>query len=242
MNESIMRSAMASKLAYADTCRAAARFPIARTLHGDTVSIHHPCRVIEDVRSGSHIYSWSSGERSKVVAFRGTHDCHDAITFLDMKPQNLRFKEHSVNLHSGVYGMFRGIEAELTDHIMRARGCVSVTFTGHSLGGALSMLAAAYYGALTHRNMQIKCHTFGACRTGDAAFVDWYKENVHESVSVVAEHDIVPDLPCGSWYEQNPDRVLLRNDDLNLWTAHELDTYCDLLNRQLRLQKDPPCM
>jgi hypothetical protein len=55
---------------------------------------------------------------------------------------------------------------------------------GHSLGGALAVLAAFHIQDL-HRLPHICCYTFGAPRTGNAAFANEYARLVPETFHVI---------------------------------------------------------
>eukprot|EP00344_Euplotes_crassus_P011272 CAMPEP_0196997070 /NCGR_PEP_ID=MMETSP1380-20130617/2787_1 /TAXON_ID=5936 /ORGANISM="Euplotes crassus, Strain CT5" /LENGTH=315 /DNA_ID=CAMNT_0042413205 /DNA_START=37 /DNA_END=984 /DNA_ORIENTATION=+ len=71
-----------------------------------------------------------------------------------------------------------------------------VIFTGHSLGGALTMHAAAdaiLSGLFTNNNVYI--YTFGQPRVGNAEFIDEFIPKVKESYRVIHDNDIVPHLP-----------------------------------------------
>jgi triacylglycerol lipase len=57
-------------------------------------------------------------------------------------------------------------------------------YIGHSLGGALATLAAAYFGSL-YPDVRHVCITFGAPRVGNAVFISEFKKHVDESVRCV---------------------------------------------------------
>lgn len=71
-----------------------------------------------------------------------------------------------------------------------------VTFTGHSLGGALASLASirAVLDGL-RRSDQIKLYTFGQPRVGNAEFAFRHDQLIPHSFRVVFRMDIVPHLP-----------------------------------------------
>ncbi|CAI2372409.1 unnamed protein product [Moneuplotes crassus] len=71
-----------------------------------------------------------------------------------------------------------------------------VIFTGHSLGGALAMHAAAdaiLSGFL--KNNYVYVYTFGQPRVGNAEFIDEFLSNVNGFYRVIHNNDIVPHLP-----------------------------------------------
>jgi triacylglycerol lipase len=68
---------------------------------------------------------------------------------------------------------------------------------GHSLGGALAVLAAADLAAGGRRPV---VYTFGAPRAGDPRFACRYGRLVPESYRVANPHDIVTRLPPPVWW------------------------------------------
>jgi pimeloyl-ACP methyl ester carboxylesterase len=88
----------------------------------------------------------------------------------------------------------------LVDHFRDKRGEeVRVTVTGHSLGGALSLLAARDAVA-AHPDVQVRAITFAAPRVGNVAFRDGLFSRPGVAVlRVVVRKDVVPWLPLVPW-------------------------------------------
>lgn len=71
---------------------------------------------------------------------------------------------------------------------------VSLTVTGHSLGGALALLNA-YEAAATIPDLPVTVISFGGPRVGNVAFGDRLKELKVKTLRVVIKQDVVPKLP-----------------------------------------------
>lgn len=116
-----------------------------------------------------------------VVAFRGTDQLRDWLTNVQVVPAAFA---HGARVHRGFRRAFghalRPLRALLAAHPAPLHVC------GHSLGGALALLAAPLFGARTVR-------TFGAPRAGDAAFAQLLRDI--EVAQFATEHDVVPHLP-----------------------------------------------
>jgi predicted lipase len=181
------------------------------------------------------VLMWSKDEKPRqhlLVAFKGTTNSQDILSFFRVTPEEFRFREFSMKVHSGILGMFEHLENDLSKVLPIANlpdsSDFQVTFTGHSLGGSIAMLASAYYGCMSNRNLRVTCHTFGSPRVGDQAFHEWCKANVVEFVNVVNHRDIVPKLPFGFGYRANPDQFHLENLSSkckNTIESHDLDAY-----------------
>ena len=75
---------------------------------------------------------------------------------------------------------------------------VSLTITGHSLGGALALLTAHEAASASIPGLEhVSVFSFGAPRVGNAAFVREVKELGVKVLRIVNRQDIVPKLPLG---------------------------------------------
>jgi len=95
-----------------------------------------------------------------VIAFRGTEDADDVITDLRATPWYSR--EIGVWCHAGFLKSLRHLTRPLKGHIKHGK---RVVLTGHSLGGAMAQIYAAY---LVKRGFLPELTTFGAPRAGMA--------------------------------------------------------------------------
>ena len=118
-----------------------------------------------------------------VVAFRGTNSKRDRETDFDFRTQKVSIPGHPlpVNVHRGFYAAYKAIEAELRNDLQTLTPADKpVYFTGHSLGGALAIIATAAIGIaedpakkeeLTKLADRVAAvYSFGAPRVGDANF------------------------------------------------------------------------
>ncbi|KAJ4800071.1 Alpha/beta-Hydrolases superfamily protein [Rhynchospora pubera] len=71
---------------------------------------------------------------------------------------------------------------------------VSITITGHSLGGALALLNA-YEAASALPSVPVRVISFGAPRVGNEAFADRLKELGVKVLRMVVKQDVVPKMP-----------------------------------------------
>jgi|GEM_PF-4873474 len=146
-------------------------------------------------------------EKRIVVAFRGTEtNLHDFVTDARFKPTEVDWAEKDeeeslVLVHRGFSTaldiVWRKIEAHLTkdDDIKK----LPVYFTGHSLGGALAVLAAARFSSRNGTNAHDRfggLRTFGQPRVGNPAFAAWAEPLFGGRYTRAVNHrDIVPQVP-----------------------------------------------
>ena len=229
INQRLLRSALASKLAYIYKPTQTRKRPGSKH---DIVQMHTP--YIVAIRVNDH---------STLVAFKGSTTLNDVSAFMRLRTAEFRFRDASVMVHEGILETFRSIHNQLdqiipVNDILRSRPKKSITFAGHSQGGLLALFASAYFGTLSDGNMDITCHTFGAPRIGNQAFHDWQKQHTRETINIIHPYDVVPRIPIGFGYVSNPNTHVLscqqschRASALSCRTDilchHDMDTYLE---------------
>lgn len=151
-----------------------------------------------------------------VLAFRGTSNQRNKIE--DAKVFKKEFFVGKV--HTG----FRNCASEQMDayqhalqKLLKEFPSYTLVLTGHSLGGAIAVLAAV----MVHTQWQVdprRMHvvTYGQPRVGDLAFVTWVNAQPWKTTRVVNENDRVPHLTFqGMGYYHHHTELHLRNG-----TAH----------------------
>lgn len=146
-----------------------------------------------------------------IVACRGTEPkvLHDIATDARIKPAKVLWsaQPEKILAHRGFVTALEVIWEDLEKSIAVKGDDVKlpVYFTGHSLGGALAVLAAARFLAADRDNAKRfgGLHTFGQPRVGNSAFADWASSLFGGRYTRAINHrDVVPQLPpprVGSW-------------------------------------------
>ncbi|GMH45956.1 hypothetical protein BSKO_13920 [Bryopsis sp. KO-2023] len=155
------------------------------------------------------VVGWSSS--TVVISFRGTSSAENLKS--DMRAWRTDHPPTRGNLFKGTRPLVHegfltawtrsGLNATLIKkikEILDGDGIdvskVQVILTGHSMGGALSILAGfdlARYCSLSPR--QLMCYTFGAPRLGNKAFAAEYDGMIPDTWQVVNGNDLVPSIP-----------------------------------------------
>ena len=125
-------------------------------------------------------------DKMAILAFRGTQkeDPQDIVT--DLKA-NFYQDEKGVKIHDGFYRAFKCVEQEIKTAVDTLKE-YSLYITGHSLGGALALIATR---ALNSDNLAA-CYTFGSPKVGNEEFGEDIKPPIYR---VVNAYDIVPVSP-----------------------------------------------
>lgn len=130
-------------------------------------------------------YLWGTNPGQRVLAFQGSMDVQD---WLD----NAKFRR-SEDVHRGFKHQYDLIRESVEQRVADLSHSVPLTITGHSLGGALALLAARHLANSGFRHLQVM--TFGCPRVGDALFVQMYDRDDIDTMHYVHANDIVPTLP-----------------------------------------------
>ncbi|CAI2372045.1 unnamed protein product [Moneuplotes crassus] len=143
-------------------------------------------------------------QKQIIVGFSGTKGAEELIDEI----AQIVPKEYDIHPDKGVKvfaffyehykNQFRSSFLEqMTDILSKEENTgYDVIFTGHSLGGSLTMHAAAdaiLNGILNNTDVYI--YTFGQPRVGNIQFIEEFFPNVKECYRVIHNNDIVPHLP-----------------------------------------------
>ena len=128
----------------------------------------------------------SDSYKINVLAFRGTEaDIKDIKA--DLKATTIEVDGHKI--HSGFYGAFLSVKED----VERALDSIKdngypLYITGHSLGGALALLATKFLAS----NSLGACYTFGSPRVASSEFGDAIKTPIYRVINAA---DLVPRVP-----------------------------------------------
>jgi predicted lipase len=171
------------------------------------------------------------------ITFRGTKDIHDVIDAIDIRPKKLM---RDIYVHTGFSEQFFSIEPKITQDIkdvMLSFPIERIIFTGHSMGGGMAAIAAAYYASM-FKYIHITCHTFGIPLIGNNEFVKWFERGVDECIRLEIEEDLVPYVPINETFKHIPDGVRLKKSGSidNFYEIEPLN-YANFINKILKKEE-----
>jgi V8-like Glu-specific endopeptidase len=126
-----------------------------------------------------------------LVSFRGTESTADWLSNLQVRPQTVAGLGRA---HAGFWGQFTALQAQLESRLAMRQG-VPLVVTGHSLGGAIAVLAAITWAA-SHSLRALYTYGQPAVAQGEAvtAISTALAGRYHRLVN---DADIVPRVPPG---------------------------------------------
>lgn len=162
-------------------------------------------------------------ERWTVVAFPGTDDIGDALLDARAWP---RLDPEMGFIHAGFLEAIQGLSAALLSDLDGAARAGRLVFTGHSLGGALALLAGAIF--TLHSGRPVQLVTFGAPRVGMGKL-----SRILRAVPMLREYrnggDPVTEVPCWPYRHVRP-LIPIGRPALVDAEDHRIASYIDALS------------
>ncbi|MGB2598849.1 MAG: lipase family protein [Candidatus Omnitrophota bacterium] len=199
------------------------------------VTVHDEENLIKMFLSrGTQAFLAKDNERKvAVLAFRGTQT--EGMTletlidgFVDLYAA-LYELDGEAKVHSGFYNAFQGVRERIAEKLENLRG-YSVYITGHSLGGALALVATQEF---NDNNNIAACYTFGSPKVGNEEYDDKVKVPIYR---IINAYDIVPFVPPAKGIVSLGLRIISKGKTSKLlkriegYTHHGFGqklTYCD---------------
>lgn len=173
-------------------------------------------------------YGWiylNRDTKVAVVTFRGTDDFVDVIKDATIESAPYRCIADYGEVHAGFQEVYFAIRDSVIVTLEQLRNSYDrLVLTGHSLGAAMSELAAPdiYY---QHLGIP-EVINFAAPRVGKANFISNFNRDIPNCVRIVNRWDKVPHLPLSiTGYRHPKDSVTINGGfTLNALRAHGIDT------------------
>jgi hypothetical protein len=141
----------------------------------------------------------NTGDTNIIVSFRGTETLTNWLENLRIAKTDRQMSCSGCKVHSGFLDSWTPIATPVVNEIRRLQfryPSARLYTTGHSLGGALAVVAA-YCLEYDHHLKIAGVFTYGQPRVGNKEFADFYnlKSDTHVTWRITHHRDIVPHLP-----------------------------------------------
>jgi triacylglycerol lipase len=183
---------------------------------------------------GAQAYSYIQNEVF-YLSFRGTDERSDVLADLDILRTYLFEDRPSILVHRGFLNYFNEIKEDIISQINASSHLFhTIQVTGHSLGGAMATIAAAFIGELVNNptikevvnfkpkdkaKKRIVCHTVGSPRVGNIGFVNWFHSHVDESMRIANDDDPITLFPISCLYTHVSEAICI-NDKCRVKELH----------------------
>jgi triacylglycerol lipase len=132
-----------------------------------------------------------------VIAIRGTVTPNEWLNNLNYQlvPFHLLDEQYG-SVHNGFRDLYKGIRGRFRELVEQFDVETPLYLVGHSLGAALSQLAALDIAIKSpERAKHLRVYSYASPRVGDATFAEAYNRLVGTSYQIVNVCDVVPYLP-----------------------------------------------
>ncbi|KAF2709530.1 alpha/beta-hydrolase [Pleomassaria siparia CBS 279.74] len=164
-----------------------------------------------------------------IVSFRGSHSQEDWATDLDIEaiPTDLC---KNCTIHEGFWNSWLKSRTVVTAAVKKAvqeHSDYKIVTTGHSLGGALSAVAAT---SLRNVGLNVAMYSFGAPRIGSLEVSQYISNQPGGNYRVTHWNDAVPQLPpvwfdyahvSPEYYINKPNNEQVKASDIHVYTGFQ---------------------
>lgn len=127
-------------------------------------------------------------KRRVYLAFRGCKDLDELMFCVETK-MTKPFLNKDMMVNKAVWQKYEEVHENVKDILDSNSDVEEVIFTGHSLGGAISQVAALMCG-----NKNTMCITFGSPHVGNEAYKRECDARIPSNARVVVQQDVVPKI------------------------------------------------
>ena len=173
------------------------------------------------------LVAFNAGTKTAIVAIRGTKTVWEWVGDLDAAPLPWILYPTVGLVHMGFALVYEHIRSSVRDLVTsKCPGVQKIWVTGHSLGGALAVLAA--YDILKFAGGIVpQVYTFAGPRVVDPKFFALFNGAIPECNRIVNFLDVVPQVPIPPLYDHVGQETVVHGGfrPLDVTYAHHLTTY-----------------
>ncbi|WP_410511685.1 lipase family protein [Paenibacillus sp. BR2-3] len=133
-----------------------------------------------------------------IVVFRGTRTFKDNESDQDLYQVTYPYVRNAGMTHRGFTCIYQSARNELIRELNELSTTKRLLVAGHSLGGALAVLAALDVAVNTPFKNPV-VYTYGSPRVADPVFASRFNQAVKNSFRISNVHDIIPTLPAQAY-------------------------------------------
>ncbi|MBD1380460.1 lipase family protein [Metabacillus arenae] len=164
-------------------------------------SLRYTIRALAGVEEPeSEVFGFIAESQDKIiVVFRGTRTFKDNESDQDLYQVPYLFVRNTGKTHRGFTCIYQSVRNDLIKALNKLSSRSKRLFVaGHSLGGALAVLAAFDF-AVNTRFKNPFVYAYGSPRVGDPYFASRFNQTVKKSIRIFNVHDIIPTLPAQAY-------------------------------------------
>ncbi|KAJ3359273.1 hypothetical protein GGF32_009482 [Allomyces javanicus] len=174
---------------------------------GGTAGTNDVTSVWKEPSAFKSLMAVNNNLKTIIVSFRGSLEPQNFVADIRLNlvdgPSRLPNLPSGAKVHAGFWDTWANGKSEVVSYVKSARSRYPgfrVVTTGHSLGGAMAVLAALdLRRTLSIPDSQLAVYTYGEPRVGNPTFASYVSNQAFEISRFVHEDDVVPHIPLRSW-------------------------------------------
>jgi len=188
-------------------------------------------KIVHAMLAESNIFglvAWNVAEKTALVAFRGTQTVQEWIADVDAIAVPYLAVPGAGLVHMGFQLVYEHVRKNTAQILVNGcAGAQRILVTGHSLGGALAVLAAYDIAKNSPLGKTPEVYTLAGPRTGAPDFAGKFNAQIKTCERVVNFMDMVPQVPLPPVYEHVGEAININGGfrPLDPAYAHALTTY-----------------
>jgi predicted lipase len=193
-------------------------------------------RMAQQMLADSNIFglvAWDDATHTAIVAIRGTSTIWEWIEDIDAVPVPYIPVKGFGLVHMGFQLVYEHIRHNVGLLLGECAGIQRVLVTGHSLGGAVAVLAGPDIARNVTPGLSPELHTLAGPRAGAPDFAGALDKLIPVCFRIVNFMDVVPQVPLPPAYKHPGTEQLVHGGfkPLDVTFAHHLSTYLVGLNQ-----------
>jgi hypothetical protein len=176
---------------------------------------------LDDEKTDTHGAVLADHENKTLyIVFKGMKDWKNALICARANQFTIHIKGNECLVHNGFHQAYDSVQILIESLPYHELVGYTIVTCGHSLGGALATLCAAYLNAMRLDN-PINVVTFGCPRVGNNKFANIFNDTIAHHYRFVHDNDIVPMVPKINYQHTKTEIRLDDNGNeicyMNLW-------------------------
>ncbi len=195
--------------------------------HLAALPAQHPATAMAKDTNIFGLMGHDTASGTAFIAFRGSADVADWIADFDFVPAPYTPVVGFGQVHAGFQDIYGCVRASIAAKLPAATsGCSQILITGHSLGGALAVLAAPDVAqGMPPNTVEPRLTTFGGPRVGVPDFKAAFDAAIECCYRVVNFLDIVPLVPPAPYVHVGAEVAVDSGGAIDIGWRHSLAAY-----------------
>lgn len=178
---------------------------------------------------------WTSIDNETLyVCFKGTSSIEDIYTDIEICMTQCKINNDWM-IHKGFLQEYYLLEKKLSN-ILDNCNQKNIIFTGHSLGGAIAIIASAMYSlGVSKLDKNISCYTFGCPTIGNKQFTKDYIKIIPNYIGIINKNDPISFLKISNEFYHVDNILWIKKKNFAIYSSKfKQNTYINFIRKCIK--------